>query len=222
MNEPLPPFVGAVLCGGASRRMGHDKALLELDGRALARRVADALTEAGAWRVVAIGGDAAGLTRWGLDVVADAHPGEGPLGGVLTAFAHARSLAGAGRESSSATDRESSTTDIVAVLACDLIHPDSAAVAMVVAALAGAHVAVPVHDGHRHVHHAVWHRRAEPVVAAAFARGERAPRRVLDALTVVDVVLPDPEVLRDVDDPAAYARAQETTRHSSQQARRRR
>ena len=45
-----PPFSGAVLCGGGSRRMGRDKALIAVDGRPLAVRVADAVTAAGASR----------------------------------------------------------------------------------------------------------------------------------------------------------------------------
>ncbi|HJR26495.1 MAG TPA: NTP transferase domain-containing protein, partial [Acidimicrobiales bacterium] len=44
----IPPFTGVVLCGGRSTRMGRDKALLELHGVPMARRVADALTAAGA------------------------------------------------------------------------------------------------------------------------------------------------------------------------------
>ena len=51
--------------------MGTDKALLEVDGVALARRATDALNAAGATRVVAVGGDASSLTALGLDVLAD-------------------------------------------------------------------------------------------------------------------------------------------------------
>ena len=94
---------GAVLTGGSSSRMGTDKALLELDGAVLARRVADALVTAGCAPVVAIGGDAGRLTAHGLAVVADRHPGEGPLGAIITALEHAEPL----------------EVDVVVVLACD-------------------------------------------------------------------------------------------------------
>ena len=68
-------------------------------------------------------------------------------------------------------------------------------------------MAVPVHDGRPHFHHAVWHRRALPAIERAFADGERAPRRVAATLTVVEVPVGSGGVLDDVDDPAAYQAA---------------
>src|SRR5205085_1408893 len=81
-----------------------------------AERVADALRAAGADPVVAIGGDEPALRALGLTVVADAHPGEGPLGGIITAL-----------------EALGERAELVAVLACDLVDPDPAAIRDVVA-----------------------------------------------------------------------------------------
>jgi molybdopterin-guanine dinucleotide biosynthesis protein A len=66
--------------------MGRTKALIELDGVPMARRVADALGQAGCGSVIAYGGDPVELEPLGLPVLADRHPGSGPLGGVLGAL----------------------------------------------------------------------------------------------------------------------------------------
>ena len=100
---------GAVLCGGQSRRMGTDKAVVEVEGVAMVERVAEALESAGCRPVVLVGGDVALLERFGRPTVADEWPGEGPLGGVLTA------LRAVGSEG-------------VVVAACDLPSLDAATV----------------------------------------------------------------------------------------------
>ena len=172
-----------MLTGGSSRRMGTDKALLEVGGRALSQRVASALRAAGADRVVAIGGDIGGLRALGLDVVVDQHPGEGPLGGILTAL-------------------DATTEAVVVVLACDLPGADPVAITAVVDALGEADVAAPLHDGRHELLHAAYHRRAQPVLATAFAAGERAVHRACRELTVASVTGVGPAALADVDTPA--------------------
>jgi molybdopterin-guanine dinucleotide biosynthesis protein A/rhodanese-related sulfurtransferase len=187
----LPPFTGVVLAGGASRRMGRDKALLEVDGRPLAAIAAAALVEAGAdGPVLAVGGNGAALRRLGLEPVPDRYPGEGPLGAVLTALAVARH-------------------DVVVVLACDLPGADTTAVALVVAALAAttrADVAIPVVDGWGQPLHAAWRRSARARVGAAFDGGERALHRALRGLTTVTVFGVASRAVADVDTPADLER----------------
>ena len=162
--------------------MGADKALVELDGLAMARRAADALWAAGATQVVAVGGNAEELARLSLDVVADLHPGEGPLGGILTALA--------------ATEE-----DVVVVLACDLVAADAAAITAVVDGLGDADVAAPFHDGRHELLHAAYHRRAESPLTEAFADGERAPHRAVAGLSVASVTGVPAEALADADTP---------------------
>ncbi|MCX7620211.1 MAG: molybdenum cofactor guanylyltransferase, partial [Acidimicrobiales bacterium] len=68
----------------ASRRFGSDKSLALLGGRPLVEWVASALAVAGAQTVVVVGGDERALASFGLEVVPDRWPGEGPLGGLIT------------------------------------------------------------------------------------------------------------------------------------------
>jgi molybdenum cofactor guanylyltransferase len=77
----------AILAGGESRRMGRDKAVLELDGQTLLERtigVAHAVTDI----VTVVGrsptGDADQVALW----LEDETPGLGPIGGLETALAH--------------------------------------------------------------------------------------------------------------------------------------
>jgi len=195
MRGDSPAFTGAVLAGGASSRMGTDKALIEVNGRALVTAAATALRDAGASSVIVIGGDREALRRLGLEVHPDDDPGQGPLGGLLTALRLA-------------------TDEIVMVLACDMPAIDAESVRTIVDALAGAprsDLAVPVVEARRQCLTAAYRRRSATHLAAAYAGGERAPRRAIVGLEVVEVMGLDEHRLGDVDRPDdlhRYARRQ--------------
>ena len=84
----------AVMAGGKSRRMGRDKAWLDLgDGRPIVRRVLDVVSRVGD-EVFLVANDASFQTL-GLRVVPDRFPDGGVLGGIATgigAAAHDRVL----------------------------------------------------------------------------------------------------------------------------------
>ena len=105
----MTPFGAIILTGGASRRMGTDKALLEWDGRRAVDRVAALAREVGALRVLTAGRD------HGLEHVEDPYPGAGPVAGVL---AGARALAahGMSRALVLAVDAPTVTADDLAAL----------------------------------------------------------------------------------------------------------
>ncbi len=175
---------GAVLCGGASRRMGTDKALIEVDGVAMAERVARALAAGGCDPVVFVGGAAGALARFGRPVVADRWAGEGPAGGVLTALLD--------------------QADDVVVAACDLADLDAATVALVRSAgeavAPGVDVVVARSDRAEPLL-AWWRRDAAQAVTAQWAAGVRAVHELLAALEVAEVDV-DVTAMRNVNTPA--------------------
>jgi molybdopterin-guanine dinucleotide biosynthesis protein A len=138
--------------------MGRDKALLEVDGRPMALRVADALAGAGASEVFCVGGDPT-LGSYGLHVVRDEHPGEGPLNGLVTALRYA-------------------ADDLVVVLACDLLAPSVAALERLVGAATeqpARAAIVPIVGGRAQWLHAAWRRDVcLSWLASAFEVGERS------------------------------------------------
>ena len=175
-------FAGAVLTGGRSSRMGRDKAMVPVDGVPMAARVAEAVRQAGAEPVLAVGGDQAALEALGLTWVADRHPGDGPLGGILSAFG------AIGHH------------DLVVVLATDLPDLDAAVVRALVEGLASHDVAV-AGGARAEPLCGVWRvASCEPVLTSAFERGERAVHRAMAPLDRVVVPVPA-QHLRNVNHP---------------------
>ncbi len=169
---PALETMGAILCGGRSSRMGQDKATLPVDGVAMSARVAGALRHGGCRTVVAIGGDAAALTAVGLETHADQMPGEGPLGGIVTALNVLRHRAGE-----------------VLVAACDLPWLTAATVNALregLAAHAEADVAVAF-GARQEPLCAIWRITVLPELEVAFESGERAVHRALERFALVHV-----------------------------------
>lgn len=167
--------------------MGRDKALVEVDGVAMARRVAAALSDAGSARVNTIGGNEGQLKALGASTIADLYPGEGPLGGVITA------LRGA-------------THSIVVIAACDMPWLEPTHVHRLIEALVGAadvDVAVSVGDGVVQALFAAWRIGALDTVQAMFDCGERAPRRAIAAMRHTTVELGSGRWSTDIDTPDA-------------------
>ncbi|MGI9604304.1 MAG: molybdenum cofactor guanylyltransferase [Acidimicrobiales bacterium] len=200
LERRLSDTVAAILCGGQSRRMGQDKALVEIDGQPLVARIADRCHRGGINSVVAVGGSRAPLEALGIPWITDRWPGAGPLGGIITALG-------------------ASTPDsLVYIVAVDVpgLPPD--AVHQTVAALAAdptADVALPLTaDGRRHHLQGAWRPRTAPVLERLFDHGERAVRRCLSDLAVADVTGLDPSSFTDVDTPedlAAWTRGHGNT-----------
>jgi molybdopterin-guanine dinucleotide biosynthesis protein A len=145
--------------------MGQNKALLEVGGMAMARRISMVVGAAGCHPVVAVGGEPAQSDQLGLAWVADEHPGEGPLGGVITAL-------------------QWNPGDAVLVVACDLPLLTEGVVGELLA-MARQHPAADVviaRAGRPQPLCAVWRPAALPALVAAFESGERAMHRMVERL----------------------------------------
>jgi len=176
----LGAVAGAVLCGGSSRRMGTDKATLLVDGTPLAERVAAVLDAAGCGPTFFVGGDAARLGATGRTVVADRWPGEGPVGAIVTALAHAQSCG----------------ADAVVVAACDLVDLTPAAARSVATAPGDVVVA---DSGRVEPLLSRWSVDAAERLEALFA-SVRSAAAAAEALGAVDVAV-DPAALRNANTP---------------------
>ena len=191
--------MGAVLAGGASTRMGTDKAFIEIEGEPMAARAAGALRAAGAAPVLVVGGDHSRFSDLGLVHVPDRHPGQGPLGGVITALGALAQLGGSG-------------PDAVVTLPCDVKAPDPTAVRLVIDRLADAadrseagpppaDLVVPLGGGVPQWTHSGWRRSCLPRLSEAFANGVRALNEAAQQLRTVAVEVPGEGWYADADRP---------------------
>jgi molybdopterin-guanine dinucleotide biosynthesis protein A len=87
MDEPSQKITGAILAGGKSRRMGRNKALLELAGKPVIERLVEQFRKTFA-EVIVIAND----TQYGRfcdAVFSDIYYEKGPLAGLHSALTHA-------------------------------------------------------------------------------------------------------------------------------------
>jgi len=178
---------GAVLVGGSSHRMGVDKAAFKVDGRPMVMAPIEALRGAGVSPVCVVGGHPMADMDADQEVIPDRWPGEGPLGGILTAL--------------NALDEEEQRP--VMVLACDLPDASAATVREILERVAAAPDAVilPMLDGVPQWLHALWPAGARTPLTESFEAGERAPWRAGRRLPVIEVAVVDGWTLSDIDTP---------------------
>ena len=163
----MTPLTGLVLCGGASRRMGRDKALLPVDGRPLVMRVARRI-EPACSPVLLSPGRPGRLGGLGYPEVADVVPGGGPLAGLVAGLV-------------------ASPHRLIAAVAGDMPFASPEVLALLASVSEGFDVAVPVTESGREPLHAVYAREALPELRAALRQGRLALREAITGLRVRDV-----------------------------------
>ncbi len=186
-------WTGVVLAGGRSRRFGGvDKTRLPLGGRTLLQRAAAALAPVTS-RCLIVGGTPSA----GLQTVPDRYPGEGPLGGILTALDAIR-------------------TSHALFLAVDLPFIPVSLLQELQRAGSKSAVAFLQHADGRLALCLSLHRACRTPLHDAWTRGARRVRDLADA-GPSSMVRVEGETSRralwNVNDPLTYARALEMTEH---------
>lgn len=184
-------FTVAILVGGDSSRMGSDKALYEVDGSTMAQRVADAATAAGASELFVIGGTAARAKKLTGTWKKDLYPGDGPLGGVITAL-------------------KASSHDSVVVLSCDMPFITDAVITSLIRGLADAQATVGRTDRLNWLCAAWSKQECLKTLESVWKRNERAVHRAAVLLDVAEVPVPAVAV-RNINTPADLLGDSDTT-----------
>jgi len=110
MNVQKSSITGIILVGGKSRRMGNDKAFLEIEGIPLFERVLQAMME-NFTSILLIGDCRERYAHYDLPVVADLYPGSA-LGGLYSGLV-------------------SASTEFVFVAPCDMPFPSAALIRLI-------------------------------------------------------------------------------------------
>jgi molybdopterin-guanine dinucleotide biosynthesis protein A len=186
---------GIVLAGGASSRMGQNKALMTLAGQTLVERVVAAMTSL-TDDVLIVANDAAPYRFLGLPIVPDVKPGYGPLMGLYSGLQAARG-------------------ELVMAAAVDMPFLSSDLLKTLVALAPGHDVVIPRAHDRLHPLCAVY-RRASclPAIEQAIQRGQRrliafhpdVSVREVDEATLRQVD-PDLRALMNVNTPDEWAEA---------------
>ena len=107
-------FHGFVQAGGGSTRFGSDKALMRLDGKTMLQRTGELL--ANVCQDVSIVAAAGKYADAPWPVIADRWPGQGPLGGILTALHRLSETDSANKTADDAGD----PCSFALILSCDM------------------------------------------------------------------------------------------------------
>jgi molybdopterin-guanine dinucleotide biosynthesis protein A len=176
--------LGVILAGGANTRYGAHKALVEVGGRRIIDRVRDALAHT-TDRIVLVANDQDAYRDVGLAMRADARPGLGSLGGILTAVRWA----------------EDEERRAALVVACDMPFVSGPLLRLLAERAGEAEVVVPESGGRRGVEPlcACYATSCAAAIEAALARDDR---RVIAFYEDVRVLRLDANEVRRFGDPA--------------------
>lgn len=148
-NAMTEEVTGILLAGGKSRRMGSDKARIEVDGQTLFARALALLQRY--FATVLIAGDRPDLALPGVPALPDIYPGSA-LGGLYTGLSAAR-------------------TDWIFVVPCDMPYPDGRIIELLLQHRTGCDAVVPRTPAGLEPVFALYHKRCLPQMEAMLQQG---------------------------------------------------
>jgi molybdopterin-guanine dinucleotide biosynthesis protein A len=171
-------MTGIILAGGESRRMGRDKAFLEVSGRPIIEHILAVFADLFDRTVI--------VTRWPerfgscrADVVRDALETPGPLTGIYTGLMH-------------------SQDDLNFVAACDMPYLDRGLIRHMQRLADGHDAVVPRVGSYLEPLHAIYRKRIAPVIEAQVRTQDLRIRGIFDHIRVRymtqdEIAIHDPE-----------------------------
>ena len=156
-------FSGAILAGGQSRRMGFNKAFLELEGSTVIARAVHVMTAVFSSPAI-IANDTTLYGHLGLPVYPDIIKDAGSLGGIYTALYHSK--------------------DYAFVVACDMPWLDPGCVRRVLDNVDGEDCVIPFISGRLHPMHAAWSKGCMNEIEAMINQGNLRINDLLKRLKI--------------------------------------
>jgi len=173
-------FSAAILAGGAGRRLGANKALLEIKGRAIIDGILEKMLEVFPSVLLVVKEEGSPLLRdYGprVKVVTDLLPGKGPLGGIYTALEYAPG-------------------PFVFVMACDMPYPNLELVKRLISEAEGREAVVPVRGPYIEPLFAVYHRDTRHKIKNRLETGDL---KIHDFIDEIDARFLEEEEIRGCD-----------------------
>jgi molybdenum cofactor guanylyltransferase len=173
--------IGYILVGGASSRFGKDKALVEFNGSTMIERMGTLLMGIGMPKIYLVGAPEK-YSALRVPCIPDKWPGEGPLGGIVTALVHSKTR----RKARIACTRiwKGAKPQLNFILSCDLpfLSKDWMRELFVRSLTSNAKVIVPQSQNGLEPMCACWRTAALPIIEKQFKQGVRKVTQAMKQL----------------------------------------
>ncbi|NJD39529.1 MAG: molybdenum cofactor guanylyltransferase [Geobacter sp.] len=195
MSNRFHDITGVILVGGKSRRMGQDKAFLEIDGQPLAERIIQTLQTCFD-RLLLVGDQPERFAATGVPIIPDIYPGSS-LGGLYTGL-------------------KSAGTEQIFVTSCDIPFPNPALIRLLCSRIGPYDAVIPASCSGLEPLFACYGTTCLPVMQQALEAGNYRITSVLEQLQILRIasdllrtVDPDGRSLLNINTPCDYAACRE-------------